>query len=49
MAEYKKATGLEALLGYLYLTGKQERLEELVHAMLLKREQDEGRNKESNG
>ncbi len=26
---YKMATGLEALWGYLYLSGKQERLEEL--------------------
>ncbi len=28
--EYRKATGFEALCGYLYLTGKQERLLELV-------------------
>ena len=28
--EYRKATGFEALCGYLYLTGKQERLLALV-------------------
>lgn len=28
--EYKKATGLEALLGYLYLKGSKVRLEELL-------------------
>lgn len=28
--EYRKATGMEALLGYLYLTGRTERLLELV-------------------
>jgi ribonuclease-3 family protein len=28
--EYKKATGFEALVGYLYLTGRYERLMELV-------------------
>ena len=26
MAEYKKATALEALMGYLYLTGQEERM-----------------------
>ena len=28
--EYRKATGLEALCGYLYLLGRQERLLELI-------------------
>ena len=28
-ADYSSATGLEALIGYLYLTGESERLEEL--------------------
>lgn len=32
-AEYKQATGLEALLGYLYLTGRRERLATLYDAM----------------
>lgn len=30
MAEYKKATSLEALMGYLYLQGQEERLLELI-------------------
>ena len=30
MQEYRKATGFEALLGYLYLSGKKERIAELV-------------------
>lgn len=34
MAEYKKATGFEALLGYLYLCGEQERLTGLVRQLL---------------
>ena len=29
--EYRKATGLEALCGYLYLNGQQERLLHLIH------------------
>ena len=29
-AEYHKATGFEALLGYLYLTGRSERMLELI-------------------
>lgn len=32
-ADYKQATGLEALLGYLYLTGQTARLSQLYHAM----------------
>ena len=30
MMEYKNATALEAVFGYLYLTGQYERLEELI-------------------
>ena len=30
MQEYRKATGFEALLGYLYLAGKKDRIMELV-------------------
>lgn len=30
IAEYRKATGLEALFGYLYLDGKEERILELM-------------------
>ena len=33
-AEYSLATALEALFGYLYLSGRQERLEELFGAVL---------------
>lgn len=29
VAEYVRSTGFEALLGYLYLTGQEERIEEL--------------------
>lgn len=32
--DYKNATGLEALLGYLYLKGEKERLEEIVNAVI---------------
>ncbi len=28
---YRKSTGLEALIGYLYLTGKDERLKEILN------------------
>ena len=30
ISEYRRATGLEALMGYLYLAGRQDRIEELV-------------------
>lgn len=36
IAEYRKATGLEALYGYLYLCGRQERLLELTKLGLQK-------------
>ena len=36
--EYRKATGLEALFGYLYLCGNMQRLQELVGLMLEKYE-----------
>ena len=32
MAEYRMATGFEALIGYLYLSGEEERLLELIKA-----------------
>lgn len=32
-ADYKQATGLEALLGFLYLTGQEERLGTLLRSM----------------
>lgn len=36
IGEYRTATGLEALVGYLYLTGQEERLLALVHSGLEK-------------
>ncbi len=30
LSEYKKATGLEAVIGYLYLSDEQERLQEIM-------------------
>lgn len=33
--DYRKATGFEALVGYLYLTGQNERLMELVRLALI--------------
>ena len=33
-AEYAKATGMEALLGALYLAGRTERINELFHKMM---------------
>ena len=33
-SEYRKATGLEALIGYLYLRKEQDRLEYLVNKMI---------------
>ncbi len=35
MSDYRKATGFEALMGYLYLRGDQKRMIDLVHAGLL--------------
>lgn len=36
MIDYRRATGLEALVGYLYLTGQYGRLMELLHDGLMK-------------
>ncbi len=36
VGDYRRATGLEALFGYLYLGGKTERLEELFYTGLRK-------------
>ena len=33
-ADYKYATGLETLIGYLYIDGKEERLNELLHRIM---------------
>lgn len=40
--EYRKATGLEALCGYLYLSGQQERLLHLIHASITSIESKRG-------
>lgn len=34
--EYRKATGLEALCGYLYLQGRQERMLQLIHEAIVR-------------
>ena len=34
VAEYHKATGLEALFGYLYLSGQTDRIDELFNLIL---------------
>ena len=36
VVEYRKATGLEALCGYLYLQGRQERMLHLIHEAIAK-------------
>ncbi len=41
MAEYKKATGWEALVGYLYLQGRMERILELIQIGLHNIDADE--------
>ena len=32
VSEYSRATGLEAIFGYLHLTGNAERVQQLIHA-----------------
>ena len=36
MGDYRRATGFEALIGYLYLAGKQERMMELIQIAVAK-------------
>lgn len=38
--EYRKATGLEALMGYLFLTGRTERVMELLTGAVLRIEEE---------
>ena len=38
MSDYRKATGFEALMGYLYLKGDMERMIELIHLGIEKAE-----------
>ncbi|MCI8504762.1 MAG: ribonuclease III [Lachnospiraceae bacterium] len=51
MSEYRHATGLEALFGYLYLTGQEERMRELVSLCLeaYEREKTEDKSVETEG
>jgi ribonuclease-3 family protein len=42
IADYRTATGFEALLGYLYLSKQEKRLAEIVRAALFAPETDEG-------
>ena len=39
IVDYRRATGLEALMGYLYLTGQNERIDELMD-MIMERKQE---------
>ncbi len=41
VADYRASTGIEALLGYLYIAGAQERLEEVLQLLLHIEENDE--------
>lgn len=41
LADYRRATGFEALIGYLHLTGQAERLKEIQEACLLQAENEE--------
>ena len=41
MSQYQKATGLEALIGYLYLNGEMERAVELLKMGLERGKEDE--------
>lgn len=42
LADYKRATGFEALLGYLYLTDQTDRLKELMQASFARLDQAPG-------
>ena len=42
-AQYRRATGLEALFGYLYLSGQEERLRSLFDVVVKATQEQEGR------
>ncbi len=46
IVQYKKATGLEALIGYLYLTGREERALKLIRTGLENMDNREGEREE---
>ncbi len=48
-AEYRRATGLEALFGYLFLSGRQQRLRELFDCIMAQSETLAGHDNESKG
>ena len=41
-AQYRRATAIESLFGYLFLTGQNERIRELFDAMMLQEEENYG-------
>lgn len=43
VADYHKATGLEAVMGYLFLTGQRERMDKLMEAVLEQFEEEMAR------
>lgn len=47
IAEYHRATGLEALIGYLYVTGREQRMDQLLRtALMMEPEEPSGSNGE---
>jgi len=40
--QYRRATAIESLFGYLFLTGQNERIRELFDAMMLQEEDNDG-------
>jgi ribonuclease-3 family protein len=42
VSQYNKSTGFEALVGYLYLTGQEERLKQIVSFEVQEEEEYEG-------
>jgi len=46
LLDYRKASGFEALIGYLYLTGRDERLEEIIEISFRIIEKGENHDKE---
>lgn len=41
IADYRRATGVEALFGYLYLTGQYERINELMQTIMDENEEED--------
>ncbi len=49
ITDYRAATGLEALFGYLYLMGRDERLTELMRIILLQADAPEEKTEDTKG